>query len=82
MQTFKHILRRMTRNPGFTTIALVTLMLGIGATTAVSASWRACSSSRCPTPTPTGSWASGTWRRESHHWAGVSTARPRWLHMR
>ena len=24
MQTFKHILRRMTRNPGFTTIALVT----------------------------------------------------------
>ncbi|HEY4362341.1 MAG TPA: ABC transporter permease [Bryobacteraceae bacterium] len=35
MRSLKHILRRLQRAPMFTTVALVTLALGIGATTAI-----------------------------------------------
>lgn len=35
MRSLKHVLRRLKRAPMFTTIALVTLALGIGATTAI-----------------------------------------------
>src|SRR5262245_46480760 len=50
VQDFRHALRALTRNPGFTAVVVLTLALGIGGTAAVFAALRASLLTQPPYP--------------------------------
>ncbi len=61
----RHAARRLCRNPGFTTVGVLTLALGIGAATAIFSLIEGVLWKPLPIPTPSGWWLCGTPRPAS-----------------